>query len=131
MGCDIHWVLEIKNRDHWLGLFGDQETHWKAGERWYSFFGELGNARGKTENAIPLRGLPSDISELTEFSIKQGCWDHSYGWLTLDEFLAAYKRACDKCPQAKEEKVTERILFGGRFYADKDKEYRIVFAFDN
>lgn len=130
MGCDIHWCVEIKNGDHWLGLISSNYCSFPAGERWYSFFAELGmTGRRTSDTAVPLRGLPDDISELTKYSIEHGCWDHSPSWLLFKDFVAAYKRAHGRFPSDDSE-AKQNCLFG-EYFDDYEKEMRVVFAFDN
>lgn len=128
MGCDIHWVLELKTSGKWVGvLCGDFSRDLSAGDRWYAFFEELANVRGESDTAEPQRGLPPDISDLTRYSIDCGNWEHSKSWLTLAEFMNAHYRACMKFPRQN----TKAKLFGSWPVPEPCDKYRVVFAFDN
>ena len=133
MGCDIHWVLEVKDKDKWVGLMHSSYNRFPAGDRWYAFFTELGlEHRGESDTAYKLHGYPEDMSDLTKYVKDTGCWDHSESHLSLEEFTAAYKRAHEKYPcSTSEEKLKE--LFGDsfEFLKSDSARYRVVFAFDN
>ena len=105
MGCDIHWTIEVKHGDKWVGVLNSRGSKSKASDRWYAFFGELAGVRMESDNAMPLRGLPSDISDLTEWDIDG--WDHSESWCSVDEFVAAYNRAVTKFQDKNAQKSRE------------------------
>lgn len=135
MGCDIHWVVEIKTGDNnWLGICSSSMKQSKASERSYSFFAELGmdGRREKSAEAPNLRGFPEKLSDLTMWERERGCWDHSPSWLTLKEFCDSYNRAfkiyvaeCDY------NSLSCDYIFDYYFYDVDKSEYRVVFAFDN
>jgi hypothetical protein len=132
MGCDIHWVLERKNGDEWIGLMSSDSIRCNAGSRFYSFFTELGlMSRGESKTALKLHGLPSDISGLSRMIYKDWAEDyHSASSLTLPEFTDAYKRALKDFSEDSE--TTAKELFGGWFDGDEyNREHRVVFWFDN
>ena len=133
MGCDIHWVLETKTDRNWLGLMSSDSTNFIAGNRWYSFFTELGLPhRGESDTAVTLAGFPVDPSELSlyEFSIWSG-EAHSPSYLSLDSYVAAYNRALSR-HYPSEKLITARKLFGDWFWTAEDGNgYRVVFWFDN
>lgn len=133
MGCDIHWTIEVKSGDKWVGILNDRGSKCKAQERWYVFFGELVGVRMKSDNAMPQRGLPDDVSDLTRWDADTAAWDHSASWCSIDEFVVAYNRAVTKVKanNPDEKLVTKEELFGYSYWPIYEEESRIVFAFDN
>ena len=134
MGCDIHWTIEVKHTEKWVGVLNDSGLPCKAADRWYAFFTELAGVRGDSETAYDPRGLPHDISDLTKYFTENSAWDHTGSWLTIDEFVAAYNRAVLKYLKNPEEKeLTKEELFGFAWWPleCKKDQVRIVFAFDN
>lgn len=134
MGCDIHWTIEVRHNDKWIGLLNDCGLKCKGGDRWYAFFGELANVRMDSDTALPVRGLPDDVSDLTKWNAENSAWDHTGSWCSVDEFVSAYNRAItkyqDKNPD--EKLVTKEELFGYSYWPIyEEEESRIVFAFDN
>lgn len=134
MGCDIHWTVEVKSGDKWIGVMNDCGSKCKAADRWYAFFGELVGVRMESDSAMPQRGLPEDVSDLTRYDAHTSSWDHSASWCGIEEFVAAYNRAVTKFqyknPDGKV--VSKEELFGLSYWPiNDDEEQRIVFAFDN
>lgn len=133
MGCDIHWTIEVKHEGRWIGILNDRGLNCKAADRWYAFFGELVGVRMESDNAMPQRGLPDDVSDLTKWDAVAAAWDHSASYCSVDEFVAAYNRAVikyhDKNPNVK--LITKEDLFGYSYWPIYEEESRIVFAFDN
>lgn len=124
MGCDIHFVIERKEGDHWIGCFSDDTFH----ERWYEAFSRLAGVRG--EGPSP-NGLPNDISELAKLEVADWVGDgHSHSHLSLKEFI---ERWYDKKLGRSELDAYCRMLF--EFYPKDElsleSEYRVIFFFDN
>lgn len=113
MGCDIHWVLEQKHGDKWIGIRSNgtpssstsQELYnWLSGEstdvnpykhesefwdgRSYSFFAKLAGVRG--EGPDP-NGVPDDASDMSVAFIERwGSDGHSHGHLPAIDFVTRY-----------------------------------------
>jgi len=147
MGCDIHLYIEEKTADGWkivpapnTGGYGSEHP-WRDGlddqvdedlrewyaDRNYSVFGALAGVRGAVTPISGPRGFPSDISQ--EVADEAASWGpdwHSKSWLTPKELLAYNWNTADYC-------------FGNflRFLHEeveplsREKEIRLVFAFDN
>ena len=131
MGCDIHWCLEMKRGDKWVGLLVGSGSRAPAYKRWYGFFAELAGVRAYDEAEYPQpKGLPNDISDLARIDIEMTSWDHSHSYATVSEFVAAYDRAAQKYNATS---LGRAELFGLDWWPwdDDGVEYRVVFAFDN
>lgn len=133
MGCDIHWTIEVKHNDKWIGILNDCGLKCKAADRWYPFFGELAGVRMESDTAYPRKGLPDDVSDLTIWDASSSAWDHSGSWLTIDEFVDAYNRAVIKYQHENPEDkpLTKEELFEYSYWPCYEEETRIVFSFDN
>ena len=133
MGCDIHWTLEVKHSGKWVGVMNSTGLKSKAADRWYAFFGELAGVRMESDTALPVRGLPDDVSELARWDAAASAWDHTGSWCSVDEFVAAYNRAVTKSQNESpgEKLVTKEELFGYAYWPIYEEESRVVFAFDN
>ena len=133
MGCDIHYVLEFKMGDKWVGFLSDRGQSYKvpAGARSYVFFTELANVRGESDTAMAPKGLPDDISDLTRSDLD--IWYHSHSWCSVEEYLDAYNRAAEKVGALPIKEKAE--LFGLAYWPfdefDEYNETRVVFGFDN
>ena len=131
MGCDIHWCLEIKTASGWVGLLQSSGSTSRAADRNYRFFAELAGVRAYDDEVYPEpKGLPDDISALTRYAFSIGSWDHSHSWCSVDEFVAAYARACGKW-QPPGEPLCKEKLFGFDYWPPNDEKARVVFAFDS
>ena len=90
MGCDIHVHTEVKIDDRWHHY---SVRHF---ERDYRIFAKMASVRNDNRGIIPIvmpRGLPDDISFLTQFnSALWGEDGHSHSWLGAEEicWLAEY-----------------------------------------
>lgn len=139
MGCDIHYVVEEKIGDKWVGLF-ENNFQQEASERFYRFFGEIAaGVRYESKTSHSIKGWPDDTSDLANhFNERWRDDGHSHSWLTLQEFVEAYYRACEKpfSPEAFS-CLSDDNLFGGHDFNDEIDEWhpiancRVVFFFDN
>lgn len=121
MGCDIHYVIEKKFNDKWVGVycsggsplllttkeaasnpFGNPVEPWRSiynrrsafSSRNYAFFGKLAGVR---DNGPPAKGLPPDMSELAYLCA--GDWDgdgHSHSYDTLYAFCSKWLEVTDE-----------------------------------
>lgn len=134
MGCDIHFVVEKKINDKWIGIFKKWPRSGFVGERDYDFFAEIAAVRGSSETSSYPRFLPEGISDLALAEITHDGTDgHSHSWMTIKEFSEAKLRVSPDRFKRPDEPWEE--LFGDPIFlnTDKDKieDYRIVFWFDN
>lgn len=147
MGCDIHYVIEKKFGDKWIGVHAKyysptpeidcQEKPtgdmWSAlysrnqvfGNRNYTFFNLLAGVRGGGP-AEPL-GAPEDCSELARAVIDAYDMDgHSHSWLPYKEWCNCYALASGSA-------LTDNgdmTWLSGVSKSEMD-DYRVVFYFDN
>lgn len=145
MGCDIHIVLEKKYADRWVGINNFDSPpveafehlpkkhnyfNWRVRGRYYDLFARLAGVRGVGPEP---RGLPPDISELTQMEVDMwGSDGHSHSWGMLEEVAGLFLAAC--APQHVLEKDREEAsyaLFGLDIYPEDAVDYRIVYWFDN
>lgn len=106
MGCDIHFTVERKVKDKWIGVFSTDLTPRQpmysyakggydlgtltgcapvAGERNYTFFASLAGVRGAGPDP---KGVPDDMSELTSAALDDWGGDgHSHSWDTFEDFM--------------------------------------------
>ena len=105
MGCDIHFIVEKKINDRWIGVYSTQHTPhmarspqdiytpWRTvwcDNRDHSFFSAIAGVRG--EGPEP-NGLPEDISELAQAIVDEWGGDgHSHGHMPLIDFVRAKMR---------------------------------------
>ena len=83
MGCDIHAIIEKKDKYGFWTNAGDPEIG-----RDYEMYSVLANVRNSDN--IPFiseaKGIPDDAtSEFIGFSNDWGCDGHSHSWITLEE----------------------------------------------
>ena len=96
MGADIHIFLETKYKDKWVFC---GEVHGAISNRWYTFFAEVAEVRGRTGTSLAPRGIPEDCSDFIKMIVqdkldaKKDIGYHSYTHLTIDELHRAYLRA--------------------------------------
>ncbi len=161
MGCDIHLVLEVKNpkNDEWVGVrtydylresmlnYHNEVTPGLVGfqikRRNYEFFDDLCGVRGNgSKFGFSPRGLPHNISSLTELVLSDDTDLHSHSWLTMEELepilikhwneLAAVQVAAALAGDSwNSRKLINRLVdddIGDVYPIDY---YRLVFAFDN
>lgn len=152
MSCDIHFVVEKKYRDKWIGVHKDHDYHFdvitngdnltplqKLGNRNYKFFGLLANVRTEgLPGSEKCRTLPEDISDLAHAEIDE--WDvdgHSHSWHSLEEFVKKYllSQLNDvEIVDAMKKKLQGENPVHEFFPNIQPKEwskYRVVFWFDN
>lgn len=150
MGCDIHYVIEVKDkeRDRWVGIFStdeplfgyipwDQRTapQWMFKDRDYEFFGRLAGVR--REGPDPL-GLPDDISDLARMHFPEDGDLHSHSYGTLREVWMAKhdgdEEAIAAAMRVKIENGEDPIAkaFGvEEGYGPTLDDIRVVYCFDN
>lgn len=102
MGADIHFVIERKHKNGWVGLYAsDAASNWisswltpqrtknslqKLRERDYHFFARLAGVRGDGGEA---NGLPKDVSELTSMHLERDGSDaHSHFHMPIHDFVS-------------------------------------------
>lgn len=146
MGCDIHYVVEMKVGDRWVAIMTTEcafhpewdkrpsNVLWQFVARDYAFFANLAGVRG--DGPEP-NGPPEDASETTQALIEY--WDgdgHSLGHCPLYDFAAAKLRA------AESRIISEAVLntlegvnpvfkmLNIESYIDINN-YRVCFWFDN
>lgn len=146
MGCDIHFVVEQKHQDKWVGLlstegpfslpYGARKTLpiLQFQDRDYEFFGRLAGVRRNGPQAL---GVPEDASDLAYMQMTQ--WDgfgHSHSYCSLRDFVRAkYIVGIGITELAiatlKNEDFAARVLnIREEDYGPLD-DYRVVFWFDN
>ena len=80
MGCDIHAHFEIKVKNKWLHY--DKPNL----ERNYQLFGKMAGVRGDEKPIVLPRGLPDNISDVTELESKWQEGDaHTHSWFNAKE----------------------------------------------
>ena len=159
MGCDIHWVLEQKFYDKWVGIYATGVTPLPKGSirqngvsesilvnadtdyyptlrsRYYDWFAKLAGVRGDGPSAL---GMPADASDLSQALARD--WDsdgHSHSYLPAVEFVARYLDESDLVDHIKakfDPTITDTTLtwLGLDKYAMRSPEnFRVVFWFDN
>ena len=101
MGCDIHYVIEVKDKDmgsdEWVGVYGsgnpfnlpyDPKNPYPfdtLGFRDYDFFGAIAGVR---RAGPPAKGLPDDMSSMAK--MYSNMWEddaHSHSYLPLKDFI--------------------------------------------
>lgn len=158
MGCDIHLVLERKDkeRDRWVGvrsyryfaaslLYRVKITSNYAGyvlkQRDYSLFNDLCGVRGDgSEFGYEPKGLPDDMSDLTAMELSDDSDLHSHSWLSMAELRPVMEKHFG--PQLVAGRLKDEVRAGAdvlRTFVDDDigdeyapeENWRLVFAFDN
>lgn len=140
MGCDIHFIIEQKVNDKWVGVLSTDALVYRnrplGSVRNYEFFTKLASVRKEDNNkeVTPQpKGVPDDISDLSKMVIKSLEGDgHSHSWATAKEFCDAFTSSyLDK----EEEFSPEKVL---GIYTEEDGDIhpsldnlRVVFFFDN
>jgi len=155
MGCDIHFVLERreKGKDNWLGVFSTSAPSPARAishntdchdygvlleQRNYRFFAALAGVRGRGPEP---NGLPEDMSELAH-ELVDG-WDtdgHSHGHCSAFEFISTWDLAANEGRLTAE--ATKKRLAGSHYasntlyavlgiYSDEFEDFRVVYLFDN
>ena len=129
MGCDIHIVCEIKERDEWKIL------PYGFSFRDYEVFSILAGVRGWHEPIAYPRGYPEDWTKekrrfiqdnlYYKFSLEDDEDQHSASWLNFKEIFDDPR---NRELEFLRLKLKECMDIDG--YEDVDK-YRMVFNFDN
>lgn len=134
MGCDIHLVLERRDRDEWVAvsLFDHGKTaggDWffpPATDRNYERFGRLAGVR--REGPAP-KGFPEDASQSARFFYRRWAGDaHSASHMPLDEAVPIF---VDTGPDLNDFDAKYPAAFYFGVESDQVREHRIVFWFDN
>ena len=134
MGCDIHFVVEVKQSKKgkkWMGVASTDHIYYpESKHRNYEFFAELAGVRGEGSGRQPL-GIPTDASSLTKMCLNKWNGDaHSASYMSMEEFASCYnKTAGDISALVGEDSIIEKC-FGQHLYGEEHK-YRVVFWFDN
>ena len=133
MGCDVHMILQRKEKGNWVDKeILDIDSN-------YYLFGVLAGIRGSAKPIAEPRGLPADFT-LKDYHYKTNLvaltdwWDngdergffmgdHSHSWLTLHE-INKYKH-WDRTEYIQHE---FKDLF---FRCPNLKRWRLVFGFDS
>lgn len=159
MGCDIHLVLERRvDNKTWVGirsmtympteglsLLAHQGTippllyitGWKLKMRDYDFFAAVAQVRGDDPKGELERGLPDDLSELSQMEIGYDDDLHSHSWLTVEEMcrqILRVKEGVETAPALIEKSaIVDCAHRWIDLHIEEDTldEWRIVFAFDN
>lgn len=135
MGCDIHFVIEKKVNNKWIGLVStDYGYRPMAKERNYNFFSAIASVRGNG-NRDPI-GLPRDPSDLSRLLVKEwDCDGHSISWMMLRDFAeSCFESAFQPDISRKEWAIYDFLGIHVNDYdngSDSEDKYRVVFLFDN
>jgi len=154
MGCDIHYTIEEKHNDKWVGVycsdFVKYDKRMPAANRFYSFFAALAGVRAEDgDNIRKPQGLPEDLSDLSKvmvgyedddggnrevkafaenlIPILSGYCDldlHSHSYMSVKEFCDIYRETQKHL--GSEVKIGDYEIVGG--FPDTA---RIIFCFDN
>lgn len=131
MGTDIHCHAEIKIDGKW------HQYNEVPIRRNYMLFGFLAGIRG-VEQAFPIRGLPRDLSAVTELAANWWLGDgHTHSWIGIEEIVEVITRF----PKMFADYGTgSKYLFGNGYegfllyrdeYPECIEDIRWVFWFDN
>jgi hypothetical protein len=139
MGCDIHLVVEAKtDKGSWAAIntmntvarltaegAGVTYVYPAAEDRNYTRFAALAGVRG--EGPAPL-GLPDDASETARFLCSEWGGDaHSHSYMPLAKAAIIFGATSEHSG----EKIPSNYFFGVPVSSLGEREYRIVFWFDN
>lgn len=155
MGCDIHFVVEHKANDVWVGVYSTdltpglptiaEQDNPKANpgyarvttlqNRNYKAFAKLAGVRGQGPDA---KGMPADASSLADRVHTRWRGDgHSHSYCSLQDFVTASMTdeqfadfaaaELDKRP----EHINPTLAFWVGYADSNIDEYRVVFWFDN
>jgi hypothetical protein len=154
MGCDIHFTVERKVKDKWIGVYSSDLTprmpsvsydHHEIGtmtnvvpamkNRNYSFFTALAGVRGDGPEA---KGVPDDMSDLTSAALDTwGNDDHSHSWDTFEDFMRLHITSTNSRTY---KALAVEALKGGNgvldalFWeteTDRRENMRVIYWFDN
>lgn len=141
MGCDIHFVVEEKMGNDWVGVYTTENRFsWVNNDdgpaihlmsrRNYAFFSALAGVRGPGPDP---NGLPFDASQLTCRLVAY--WDgdgHSHGHCSLSDFALKWEFTRHPLSESAtnvllgKQRTPEQILEEGNL-----ENYRVCFWFDN
>lgn len=161
MGCDIHWVLEQKFDDKWIGVFATNVTPVPAGtiaeksthgdgkenfefspykhyywstlnSRSYKTFAKLAGVRGDGPKPI---GVPDNASELTKKLVDDWGHDgHSHTHMSAKDFIVAWL-SDDEIQLTVKDRFTSKQGFRFSYLLGLEDRlidnYRVVCWFDN
>ena len=135
MGCDIHIVVEARERgsSEWVGRWHSHdlpEGRPRIARRDYCFFSQFA-VRGRADHVLWPRNLPKDVSRLAWLAFMAAPTDHhSASFATPDEFIAAWLRVYpDGIDGVCRRDFARWDLL--KIDADYDGDHRVVFWFDN
>lgn len=146
MGTDIHFVVEKKVDERWLGLFDSSHCDGLANDRDYGLFGELAGIRCRGSQGRKPRGVPDDASDLTKYHIADDGPDgHSHSFMSMSEFAESARHVdvvrkdepvfTDDFGRKNPVKALFDIYieeeFGENDGSNSVDKYRVVFWFDN
>lgn len=131
LSADIHYVIERKLGDKWVGVFSTvftprqpmiisipderldvsaDRTFLSFRERNYTLFAALAQVRsgdGDSKAGQKPKGLPGDISDLAKLSVDDwGSDGHSHTWFPMSEFISEWIKCDEAMAKAA---VTEKI----------------------
>ena len=133
MGCDIHLHIEVKMDGKW-----HHYNHPDVGGN-YALFGLMAGVRGSS-SLFPVRGLPTDATEIVKFDAK--CWEtdgHTHSYLNGKEIIKLIIAMRKLFIEWKAYKCFGH-LFGNDFqdfyiypgdYPPEIQDFRFIFWFDN
>lgn len=132
MGADIHFVVEHKVNEKWIGIFSTDYGYYPPAKvRNYKFFALLAGVRGDGPR-VPL-GIPKDISELA--SLCADLWKedgHSHSYMPVTEFAQCWYQSLYSPDLERKQYIVFDALDIDLYFDEKDwKEFRVVFLFDN
>lgn len=129
MGCDIHLVVQIKEKDseYWF-----TQARFRA-NRWYTMFAYMNREVRNYEDVLGFeeRGIPEGTWYKPDAEdTYQDLGDHSYSWLTTDEFEEAINQTY------RIEKYNNVIDYKGilqfmRHHEHYGAQARLIFGFDS
>lgn len=154
MGCDIHFTIEKKINNKWVGVFSTDLTprmpsvsydHHEIGtmtnvvpamkNRNYSFFAALAGVRGDGPEA---KGVPDNASPLTKAAVESwGTDGHSHSWDKLDDFMTLhikhtdsrlYKKLLVQTLKGEAKEVLQGLFWEG---PEERADMRVIYWFDN
>ena len=127
MGCDIHGWVEVYDNGKWIAV-----RELKDDSRNYKRFALLAGVRDyDNENKIKPKGIPSDVSDTTNYHIREFDVDgHSHSYIPLIEAVKIFSETAYK-PAEVEKLYPMYGFFGIDEDEVADKHARLVFWFDN
>ena len=154
MGCDIHFVIERRFGDRWVGVYssvytpqvptagesrGEEMDAWKRRaafkQRNYDFFARLAGVRGAGPDP---QGMPEDASDLAVAEFGDDCDLHSHSHLPYEEFVHRWVLSGELISRwivdsmaggVDKQRFKENVT--GVIGLTDVADYRVVFCFDN